>query len=353
MSITGKLRVPTANASGMGTQLLTVSPKPLQRLKLLSTGSTSSVQTRSSISSKEEGGVSRGSSISGQSSRSAYHYRFIDQLNQLPRGTPPGKLKLDPLNVLTPYHKKLTTLEAQRIIGIIDELKMKCEIIFALPIVIKDLPKYKELLGPELTNLLEEHSVLLDDFYVQEKLYIEAVSPGGKSKQVTRGMKITGHDPDVKKIAHGDISAATTKSRENALDFLTINLPATSSSNVLKVHINPLHPTRSRSRSASDSYTSYASTLANYSEAEQQMIVFKLNKHKSDLEFSIRNVLRAFRNNERVIKELLHDVGPKKYKEGAYFLQCLSDMRDILLDRLLVSPSEQDEKKQFLAQVGF
>lgn len=277
--------------------------------------------------------------------------RLTEHLKLLPRSSHFGKIKLDPLKVLAPYRKKITTLEAQRIIGVLEELKLKCEVVLILPSILKDLPKYKDLLGIELSEMLKRHSMILDDFYVHEKLYIEAESTGHKF-HTTISSKQGALSAQSKKITRGDISATSAKSKELALDYLNTNLPATSSNRNTKLSIGPAIPSRARSRSASDSYSSYLSTLSRYSPAEYQMIVFKLNKLKTDLEFSVKNILRAFGKNEMIMRELLGRVETKKYKEGTYFLQCLADLKDMLMDRLLVTPLEQNEKKDFLVQVS-
>ena len=277
---------------------------------------------------------------------------FITHLNT--HSTPQTKLKLSPLKLLLPYRKKLNTLEAQRIMSVLEELKLKCEIILLiLPHVMKNLDKYSEVLGSELTAVIRLHSGHLEGFRTLEKLYLEA----GSSEKSTRasGSTTVMVPAETKKLDHGYISSTTARSRDTALEFLTTNLPATSTNKrkLKKDDQTPIVLSRSRSRSASDSYSSYLATLDDYTAADKELIVYRINRAKSGLEFSIRNVLRAFRNNEKVTLELLAEVsGRSRYKEGMYFLQCLNDLKDMLLERLLVSPEEQREKMQFLAQVS-
>ena len=51
------------------------------------------------------------------------------------------------------------------------------------------------------------------------------------------------------------------------------------------------------------------------------------------------------------MRTLLAETSSGKTKEGSFFVQSVSDLKDILFDRLLVSPAEQHDKIQFLAQV--
>ena len=192
---------------------------------------------------------------------------FLEQLDQLTKGGPKYKIKLDPLKALEPDRKKLTTLEAQRIIGVLEELKLKSEVIIILPHVFKDLAKYRDILGEEIYAILQGHRKSIEEFRAVEKTYADMTGKQSSS------------DEAVEK------------------------------------------------------------TLA------------KLNNMRLELELSIRNILRAFRNQEERMRTLLAETSSGKPKEGSFFVQSVSDLKDILFDRLLVSPAEQHDKIQFLAQV--
>lgn len=246
-------------AGNLGSNLLQQPPKPLR---------TERVRLKLPISVKSpraSGAAADQSLLGGQPGNDKQS--FLEQLDMLTKAGPKYKIRLDPLKALEPDRKKLTSLEAQRIISVLEELKLKSEVIIVLPHVVKDLAKYREILGEHIYEILKGHQKFLEQFRITEKVYSEMTS------------KHTSSDEAIEHTLH------------------------------------------------------------------------KLNNMRIELEFSIRNILRAFRNQEDRMRTLLAEVSTGKTREGSYFVQSVSDLKDILFDRLLVSPGEQHDKMQFLAQV--
>ena len=244
-------------AGNLSSSILQSTPKPLhtERVRLKLPVSVKSPRTSTARAAADP------------STPSYDQHIFLEQLDQLTKGGPKYKIKLDPLKALEPDRKKLTTLEAQRIIGVLEELKLKSEVIIILPHVFKDLAKYRDILGEEIYAILQGHRKSIEEFRAVEKTYADMTGKQSSS------------DEAVEK------------------------------------------------------------TLA------------KLNNMRLELELSIRNILRAFRNQEERMRTLLAETSSGKTKEGSFFVQSVSELKDILFDRLLVSPAEQHDKIQFLAQV--
>ena len=244
-------------AGNLSSSILQSTPKPLhtERVRLKLPVSVKSPRT------------STAGAAANPSTPSYDQHIFLEQLEQLTKGGPKYKIKLDPLKALEPDRKKLTTLEAQRIIGVLEELKLKSEVIIILPHVFKDLAKYRDILGEEIYAILQGHQQSIEEFRAVEKTYADMTGKQSSSDEAV------------------------------------------------------------------------------------EKILAKLNNMRLELELSIRNILRAFRNQEERMRTLLAETISGKTKEGSFFVQSVSDLKDILFDRLLVSPAEQHDKIQFLAQV--
>lgn len=70
--------------------------------------------------------------------------------------------RLDPVRILEPARKKLSTLEAQRVIGALQEAIRRAEVIVSLPYILRHLSRFRNFLGSELIQALEEHRILLE-----------------------------------------------------------------------------------------------------------------------------------------------------------------------------------------------
>ena len=67
-------------------------------------------------------------------------------------------LKLDPTRALEPARKKLTTIESQRIMAVLEEAIKRAEIVTALPYIIDNIDRFKVSLGSELVDGIKQHS---------------------------------------------------------------------------------------------------------------------------------------------------------------------------------------------------
>lgn len=252
---------------------------------------------------------------------------------------PKTKIKLDPVRALEPYKKKLTSLESQRVVGILDELQQKCEIIAVIPHLLKDLDSLEGTVGDEMASLLKDHKALLEHFKTEEqKFHITAgtiVHNRGRAVSPTTSFATRERFSSVRYLTKADSTVISkVSSNGSKMDHSSGNIAPNLSQDISnKDDMN---------ESGSDSECT---------ERDRAVALHKLQLRKIELETSVKNIMRAFRENDIVLKMILQQNGNQKSKESALFCQCLVDLKAIILERLLISPIEQHEKLQFMAQV--
>lgn len=73
-------------------------------------------------------------------------------------------LRLDPSRALEPSRKKLTTVEAQRVMSVFEETIRRVEIVTLLPFIMENLDRFRVSFGGELHDLLKHHSVIISSY---------------------------------------------------------------------------------------------------------------------------------------------------------------------------------------------
>ena len=87
-----------------------------------------------------------------------------------------NKIKLDPLRALEPARKKLSTIEAQRVMAVLEETKRRCEVVAVMPYILKNLEeKFAALVGDPLAQQLTEHKRLYDTLIALESKHTDIV----------------------------------------------------------------------------------------------------------------------------------------------------------------------------------
>ncbi len=81
-----------------------------------------------------------------------------------PPRSPKHGLGIDPQRALEPTRKKLSTIEAQRVITALQDSIKKTELLTALPYLLENVERYRIVLGTDLCNLLESHKVIIQSF---------------------------------------------------------------------------------------------------------------------------------------------------------------------------------------------
>lgn len=272
---------------------------------------------------------------------------------KLPNITPPGKpevpntakthlsgnlatikkLKaLDPLKILEPFKKKLSIPESQKILEVIEDLIQKCDIILILPKLLGDVQAYRPVLGSELTSLLISHRGLLEQLNSDEKTYQTIYEKIHGPRTYNPRSLSRASIPESGSVRYFD-------QKKSSMSRKGVNSRADSRQETGSPE------SEAENRASSDS--SHTSSL----EAQLEMAAISFGRKYADVQHSIRNVLRGFRNKEGILKQLVTEIGGTRARESLYYMQCLNDLKEILLEKLLVTPDEQQEKQEYMAQV--
>ena len=70
----------------------------------------------------------------------------------------------DPLRILAPAQKKLTTIESQRVMSVVEDTMKRIEGVVLLPVLMESLERFSVPLGSELVSLLEDYRKLVKEY---------------------------------------------------------------------------------------------------------------------------------------------------------------------------------------------
>ena len=84
----------------------------------------------------------------------------------------------DPLRILAPAQKKLTTIESQRVVSVVDETMKRLEGVLLLPALLESLDRFSVSLGSELVTLLEDYHRLVEEYKrLEASLEAQGIEP--------------------------------------------------------------------------------------------------------------------------------------------------------------------------------
>jgi hypothetical protein len=84
----------------------------------------------------------------------------------------------DPLRILAPAQKKLTTIESQRVMSVVDETMKRLEGVLLLPALLESLDRFSVSLGSELVTLLEDYRRLVEEYKrLEASLEAQGIQP--------------------------------------------------------------------------------------------------------------------------------------------------------------------------------
>lgn len=94
----------------------------------------------------------------------------LSKIEDLSLSTKPKKKTDEPIgmaysNILDQSKKRLNSLDAQRVVSVVEECAHKCEIVTLLPFLVENLQRFSVTLGPELITALKEYD-RLQQFYM-------------------------------------------------------------------------------------------------------------------------------------------------------------------------------------------
>ena len=209
----------------------------------------------------------------------------------------------DPLRILLPTQKKLSSVESQRVLSVLDECIKRIEVVSAMPHLINSLDRHSVSLGADLTSLLTKYKTLTEEF--------------------SQTVVALGRD------SYGDI-------RRMSSDMpLTTSLSSMSSEKSLAAI----------SRTRLDPIVTAGSTIS--SEALDE----KLTMLTDQIKHNIKMILRSFSNNPTafsVVKAACGDIsyGAKSFKSS------LGDLRTIIQDKLLTTKQEEETRCNHVDQMS-
>ena len=208
----------------------------------------------------------------------------------------------DPLRILLPTQKKLSSVESQRVLSVLDECIKRIEIVSALPYLINSLDRHSVSLGADLTTLLTKYKVLTEEF--------------------SQTVVAMGRD------AYGDIRRISSDMPH------TISMSSMSSEKSLAA----------ASRTKLDPIVA-PSTMSAESLDE------KLTSLTEQIKHNTKSILRSFSNNPaayNVIKSTGGDIsyGAKSFKSS------LGDLRTIVQEKLLTTKKEDEIRCNHVNQMS-
>eukprot|EP00916_Digyalum_oweni_P002511 GHVL01004613.1.p1 GENE.GHVL01004613.1~~GHVL01004613.1.p1 ORF type:complete len:481 (-),score=59.73 GHVL01004613.1:229-1671(-) len=214
-------------------------------------------------------------------------------------------LRLDPSRALEPARKKLTTVEAQRVMSVFDETIRRLEIVTLLQFIMQNIDRFGVSLGGELVELLKHHSVIISSYDdIRQELDIQL-----------------------------DRRAAMQKSPD-AIDDAEKEMGGTD-----EVDEEPRQSSAYSARSAHSTNSQLEATMRNLSLVAQQ------------LSHSTRNVLRAFSLNPAIMTVIQAEMS-QRGSECKALLQFLHELKEILMHKLLTTPEEERERIAYLKEIS-
>lgn len=231
----------------------------------------------------------------------------------------------DPLKVLDPVRKKLTSVEAQRVIAVVDDSIKRLELVSLLPYIIENLNRFSVILGSDLVQVLEEHDRI-------QASYQKAISKFSLEQRRTQSASPT--TSNVSSRRSSEVSQAVSENQDGVLREPVVLQESRASSSSSK-------------RSLSQKPGRLSPLQAGDDKAVDLKVVHGLSTH---MKHSVKNILRLFASNPAAVNAL-KDLRNERSVEVNGMIDELVTLRAILFEKLLTTPSEEKERKQYLKQI--
>lgn len=240
-------------------------------------------------------------------------------------GVPPNKirnkLRLDPSRALEPTRKKISTIEAQRVMSVFEDTICKAEIVSILPFILENRERFRVSLGAELSLLLDIHKNTVESYEeIKQQLDIQ--------------------------MRQRRIRTASTEKSEGFEDEGMGEYGASTESPMPEAE--QMGESRRSSVASARSVRSAQSVESYDSQTERTMRSLSLVAQQ--LSSSCKNILRAFLTNPNALSMIKNQA--RRAEPCSMFLKDMSDLRDILLNKLLTTPEEEKERMQYIQEVS-
>lgn len=252
---------------------------------------------------------------------------------------PPGskrktKLKLDPLRALEPARKKLSTLESQRVIAVLDDCIKRVGIVTIMPYILENLDRFSISLGSDLVKLLEGHRVIIESF---ESIKADATRYFEKERDILQAEYDAEYDEESDEESEDDEELEDEEEEES------------------EPHI---HKKRSKfskttfkgsSKMIKSAKGSAATTLAQVQE-QAEAAMHNLQLVAKQMQHSTKNILRAFSLDTAAVSVILKDQ-QERNENTELLIKSLKDLREIIMGLLLTTPLEEADRAQYLKDI--
>ena len=256
-------------------------------------------QTMQMVQAKKEKTVSIKQTSPCKDHMTAVEYKFKN------------RMKLDPLRALEPARKKLSTLEAQRIMAVLVDSIKRTEVMGIFPFVLNNIQRFNVMLGTDLVEMLTKHKVIVGSF-AELKARIE-------------------------ELLHTDTDRKLDK-RSTSIDDHSIEDNASNASEEMRPYF----------RQALHDAFPQMSNIQITAQAEAAMSNLMLVTKQ--LQSSCKNILRHLLRNPSIVAALLKDQKPGE--ESEQLVARLNELRGILMGMLLTTPIEEQERSEYLKMVS-
>lgn len=194
------------------------------------------------------------------------------------------------LKSLEPGRRKLTSVESQRVISVIDDCSRKIEIVTLLPFIVENLDRFSVLLGAEIVHLVQQYDGVEKKYSKAFKKYRQIRSKAGPEDAESEDFSDTESRPQSQLSLHSD--------------WLT--------------------------------------------RAELEEIITVLESLKETMKSIIRSIVRMFGKNPSALKTINSERRERAF-EANNFVDELHGLKDLVFLRLVTSSGEELEKiRQFM-----
>lgn len=226
------------------------------------------------------------------------------------RGRSTGKsrnrLKLDPSRALEPARKKISTIEAQRVMSVFEDTIQRIEIVTLLHFAVDNVSRFNIVFGSDLVGILEQHKVIqqsYEEIKAQLDKQLKKEQKNGSPRFKEDGFELDDID---------DLQSDTGRS-----------------------HIS-----------------SAASGRSHFSiDSQMERTVQSLNLVAQQLSQSCKNILRCFVANPAAINAM-RAAYSNRMQECQSFVGYMNELKDILLNKLLTTPEEEKERMEYLHEIS-
>lgn len=271
-----------------------------------------------------------------------------------------NRMRMDPTRALEPTKKKLTSIEAQRIMNVFVDTINRAKLVSMIPYITENLAQFEPHFNVELLTLFKQHIDI-------QKCYLEI------KREIVRR-----HEKRQRKFSEGsqeetlfDDNCESTEPEAQQEDAKDVSID---DDNCKQDASSPKPESELPERASSSVHTSMSEVSEGQQAEEEQgedtegekceekeeddeeyktateMLMRNLSIVAEQLSNSCKNILRAFTKYSSAITAVhneLHHISPA----AAKFIRNLEEMKVILRNRLLTSPLEERDQAEYLKEM--